>query len=81
MIIPPNGTPGGCRSGAFTGVDPADNQPGSGRVSDNGTSSPVVAPDGRIFYGSYTRYNYSQGHLMSFNPDGTFSPRTAGDGT
>jgi len=72
VMIPPNGTPGGCRSGAFTGVDPAENQPGSGRVSDNGTSSPVVAPDGRIVYGSYTRYNYSQGHLMSFNPDGTF---------
>lgn len=72
VMIPPNGTPGGCRSGAITGVDPAENQPGSGRVSDNGTSSPVVAPDGRIVYGSYTRYNYSQGHLMSFNPDGTF---------
>jgi len=32
----------------------------------------VVAPDGRIVYGSYTRYNYSQGHLLSFNPDGSF---------
>jgi hypothetical protein len=73
VTIPPNGTPGGCRSGATTGVDPADNQAGSGRVSDNGTSSPVVAPDGRILYGSYTRYNYSQGHLMSFNADGTFN--------
>jgi len=72
VMIPPNGTPGGCRSGAITGVDPAENQPGSGRVNDNSTSSPVVAPDGRIVYGSYTRYNYSQGHLMSFNPDGTF---------
>ena len=72
VMIPPNGSPGGCRTGTFTGVDPAENQPGSGRVSDNSTSSPVVAPDGRIVYGSYTRYNYSQGHLMSFNPDGTF---------
>lgn len=72
VMVPPNGTPGGCRIGAATGVDPAENQPGSGRVSDNSTSSPVVAPDGRIIYGSYTRYNYSQGHLMSFNADGTF---------
>jgi len=73
VAIPLNGTPGGCRNGAATGVDPAENQPGSGRVSDNGTSSPVVAPDGRILYGSYTRYNYSQGHLLSFNADGTFN--------
>ncbi len=72
VTIPPNGTPGGCRSGAVTGVDPADNLPGSGRVSDNGTSSPVVGPDGRVFYGSYTRYNYSQGHLMAFGASGNF---------
>jgi len=73
VAIPPNGTPGGCRAGATTGVDPADNQPPSGRVSDNSTSSPVVAPDGHVFYGAYTRYNYAQGHLMSFNFDGTFA--------
>src|SRR5581483_5133136 len=72
VMIPPNGTPGGCRAGALTGVDPADNMPGSGRVSDNGTSSPVVGPDGRIFYGAYTRYNYSQGHLMEFDAAGNF---------
>jgi outer membrane protein assembly factor BamB len=72
VAIPPNGTPGGCRAGAATGVDPAENLPGSGRVSDNSTSSPVVTPDGRIVYGSYTRYNYSQGHLMSFDAGGSF---------
>jgi len=72
VAIPPNGTPGGCRSGATTGVDPAENLPGSGRVSDNSTSSPVVTPDGRVVYGSYTRYNYSQGHLMSFDAGGSF---------
>jgi hypothetical protein len=72
VTIPPNGTPGGCRSDAITGVDPAENQPGSGRVSDDSTSSPVVTPDGRILYGAYTRYNYSQGHLMMFGADGSF---------
>jgi hypothetical protein len=73
VTIPPNGTPGGCRAGTTTGVDPADNMPGSGRVNDNGTSSPVVLPDGRIAYGAYTRYNYAQGHLMVFEADGTYA--------
>ncbi len=72
VTIPPNGTPGGCRIGATTGVDPTDNQPGSGRVVDDATSSPVVTPDGRILYGAYTRYNYSQGHLMMFAADGRY---------
>jgi hypothetical protein len=72
VLIPPNGTPGGCRAGAATGVDPSENQLGSGRVNDDSTSSPVVAPDGRILYGAYTRYNYAQGHLMSFSAAGDF---------
>lgn len=72
VLIPPNGAPGGCREGAATGVDPADNQPGSGSVNDNSTSSPVVAPDGTIYYGAYTRYNHSQGHMMRFSPEGEF---------
>lgn len=72
VTIPPNGTKGGCAADTLTGVDPADNLPGSGRVSDNSTSSPTVAPDGTILYGAYTRYNYGQGHLMSFSPRGDF---------
>ncbi|HSP16101.1 MAG TPA: hypothetical protein VLV78_15250 [Thermoanaerobaculia bacterium] len=72
VTIPPNGMPGGCREDAITGVDPAENQPGSGRVLDNATSSPVVAPDGRILYGAYTRYNYAEGHLMMFGADGSY---------
>ena len=72
VTIPPNGTPGGCRADTTTGVDPADNLPGSGRVSENSTSSPAVAPDGTILYGAYTRYNYAQGHLMAFSPDGNY---------
>jgi outer membrane protein assembly factor BamB len=72
VLLPPNGEPGGCRAGATTGVDPADNQPGSGTVNDNSTSSPVVAPDGTIYYGAFTRYNHSQGHMMRFSQSGEF---------
>jgi outer membrane protein assembly factor BamB len=72
VLLPPNGAPGGCRGGAATGVDPADNQPGSGGVNDNSTSSPIVAPDGTIYYGTYTRYNYSQGHMARFSASGEF---------
>lgn len=72
VLLPPNGQLGGCRNGATTGVDPADNQPGSGGVNDNSTSSPIVAPDGSIYYGTYTRYNHAQGHLMRFSAAGEF---------
>lgn len=72
VTIPPSGTPGGCRAGTTRGVDPADNQPGSGAVNDNSTASPVVLPDGNILYGAHTRYNYAQGHLMMFSPSGQY---------
>jgi hypothetical protein len=70
--IPPNGTPGGCSVGATTGVAPDTNSLPSGRVLDDATSSPVVAPDGTVFYGSYTRYNYAQGHMLRFSSTGQF---------
>ena len=57
---------GGCRGGARAGVDPATNRFGGGRVLDDQSSTPTVAPDGSIFFGAYTRYNYAQGHLMRF---------------
>jgi hypothetical protein len=72
VLLPPSGTPGGCRSGATRGVDPADNTRGAGRVIDDSSSSPAIAPDGSVFYGAYTRYNYSQGHMMHFSPSGGF---------
>jgi outer membrane protein assembly factor BamB len=72
VLLPPTGTAGGCREGARTGVDPSDNEPGSGTVEDSSTSSPVVAPDGTIFYGAYSSYNYSMGHMMRFSADGEF---------
>jgi len=73
VAVPPSGSPGGCRAGATRGVDPSDNQAGSGAVSDNSTASPVVLPDGNILYGAYTRYNYAQGHLMMFGADGHYA--------
>jgi outer membrane protein assembly factor BamB len=71
-VLPPNGAVGGCRAGSRLGVDPMTNAPGSGSVADESTSSPVVAPDGSILYGAFTRYNYSRGHLMKFSPAGAF---------
>jgi hypothetical protein len=70
--LPPNGAPGGCRAGAGYGVDPATNRAGGGTVSDNSTSAPVVAPDGSIYYGALSRYNYSQGHMMRFAANGSY---------
>jgi outer membrane protein assembly factor BamB len=70
--LPPNGSSGGCRTGALVGVDPATNRPGDGLVTDSASSSPVVAPDGSILYGAYSRYNYAQGHLMRFDASGGY---------
>ena len=63
---------GGCRSGARAGVDPATNRYGGGRVLDDQSSTPTVAPDGSVFFGAYSRYNYAQGHLMRFSSTGAF---------
>src|SRR5439155_25124381 len=49
VLLPPNGTPGGCRAGAGTGVDPSDNTTGAGRPRGGSSYSPVVAPDGTGF--------------------------------
>ena len=72
VLAPRSGSPGGCREGAMRGVDPATNQMPAGRVIDDSSSSPAVAPDGSILYGAYTRYNYARGHLLQFSPDGRF---------
>jgi outer membrane protein assembly factor BamB len=71
-LLPPTGTPGGCRAGAHDGVDPAENRPGAGRIIEDSTASPVVLPDGGIVLGTYTSYNYVQGHLMKFSAAGNF---------
>jgi hypothetical protein len=70
--LPANGAPGGCRAGANYGVDPATNASGGGRILDDSSASPVVAPDGSIIFGAYTRYNYAQGHLLHFAANGNF---------
>src|SRR5207248_7529488 len=70
--LPPNGALGGCRAGANIGVDPATNRPGGGRVLDDQSSTVVVAPDGTLWFGAFTRYNYDQGHIMKLAADGSF---------
>ena len=71
-VFPPNGAPGGCRTGANLGVDPATNQTPGGRVLDDSSSTPAVASDGSVFYGAYSRYNYAQGHMMKWDKNGNF---------
>jgi outer membrane protein assembly factor BamB len=72
VTLPPNGTPGGCREGAHTGIDPWQNRGGSGIVYDDSTAVPVVLPDGSVLYGAFTIYPYLQGHLMKFSAGGQF---------
>jgi hypothetical protein len=71
-VLLPIGGPGGCRAGATLGVDPEVNESGPGRVLDDGSSSPTVAPDGSVIFGAYTRYNWAQGHSMKFSSSGQF---------
>jgi hypothetical protein len=66
------GANGGCTAGATFGVDPGTNEPPPARVLDDSSSTPVVAPDGSIFYGAYTSYNWAQGHMMHFSANGDF---------
>jgi hypothetical protein len=76
--LPPDGQPNGCRDlgpdgNAITrGRDPATNRLGGGRVLDDSSSTPTIAPDGSVLYGAYSRYNWAQGHLMHFSSTGQF---------
>ncbi len=72
VLLPPSGTQGGCRAGARRGVDPATNEMPAGRVRDESSATPVIAPDGSILYGAATRYNYDRGHLFHFSAAGSF---------
>jgi hypothetical protein len=63
---------GTCTAGTTTGVDPTDNLPGSGSVSDFSTASPVVLPDNTVIYGVFTGYNDSNGHTMHFSTAGAY---------
>jgi hypothetical protein len=71
VLVPYGASAANCRAGAALGVDPSNNQPGSGAVLDDSTSSPVALPDGSVLYGSYTGYNGARGHLIRFSSTGT----------
>jgi hypothetical protein len=66
------GANGGCSAGATFGVDPGTNEPPPARVLDDSSSSPTIAPDGSIYYGAYSRYNWAQGHMLHFSSNGDF---------
>jgi len=70
VIVPIDDSLTGCRTGAHAGVDPATNDQPAGRVSDQGTSSPVVLPDGTILVGTQSSYNSARGHLIRFTAAG-----------
>jgi len=63
---------GGCTAGATFGVDPGTNEPPPARVLDDDSSTAVIAPDGSIFLGTYSRYNFAQGHELRFSANGDF---------
>lgn len=63
---------GGCTAGTTVGVDPSTNEPPPGRILDDDSATPVVAPDGSIYQGTYTLYNWAQGHEMHFSSNGDF---------
>lgn len=68
----PYSNDGGCRPGTAQGVDFQTNDLPAGRVIDQSSSTPVVAPDGSVFYGAYTFYNAERGHLFHFDANGKF---------
>jgi hypothetical protein len=70
VLIPKDDVVNHCRSNAPTGVDPGTNDLPAGNVSDQGTSSPVVLPDGSVLVGTQSGYNYSRGHLFRFGAAG-----------
>jgi hypothetical protein len=61
---------GDCRIGTHTGVDPATNQAPAAVGNDQGSSSPVILPDGGVLYGAFTGYNGFRGHLFKLDRDG-----------
>ncbi len=72
-VLLPIGGPIGCRAGTpANGIDPATGESPAGRVIDQTSSSPTVAPDGAVLYGSYSRYNFARGHLWKFSATGEF---------
>ncbi len=71
-LLPPDGQPDGCSLFGVTGLDPTQNVPGPGIISDQASASPVVAPDATILLGVNDAYNYARGHLLKFSPIGAY---------
>ena len=59
-----------CVAGAPMGVEPETGMPPAPQVTDDSTSSPVVMPDGRVLYGSWSFYNGDRGHLFELSRSG-----------
>jgi hypothetical protein len=72
IILPPDGQPDGCSIYGATGLDPTQNVPGPGILSDEASASPMVAPDNTILFGVNDGYNYERGHLLQFDPLGNY---------
>ena len=71
VLLPKDDALNHCRSNAPTGVDPGTNDLPAGNVSDQGTASPVVLPDGSVLIGTQSGYNYARGHLFRFGSTGS----------
>jgi outer membrane protein assembly factor BamB len=72
VLVPKDDALNHCRANAPTGVEPGTNDLPAGNVSDQGTSSPVVLPDGSVLIGTQSGYNYARGHLFRFDAAGGF---------
>jgi len=72
VLLPPDGQPGGCSIYGATGLDPTQNTLGAGIISDQASASPMVAPDGSIFFGANDAFDYGRGHLLKFSSTGTY---------
>jgi outer membrane protein assembly factor BamB len=72
VLLPKDDVVNHCRSNAPAGVDPSTNDLPAGNVSDQGTASPVVLPDGSVLIGTQAGYNYGRGHLFRFDSGGDF---------
>jgi hypothetical protein len=72
VLLPLDGLPDGCSIYGATGLDPTQNTPGAGIVSDEASASPTVAPDGSILFGVNDDFDYGRGHLVKFDANGIY---------
>jgi hypothetical protein len=72
VLLPPDGQPGGCSIYGATGLDPTQNTLGAGIISDQASTSPLVAPDGSILLGVNDAFDYGRGHLVKYDSTGNY---------